>query len=93
MNTVSNFAFPLVCKSTAIRDMLVNRCNKKIETRPIVGGNITSQLFFRKYNKTHMPECPNATIIHQQGLYVGNNPDMTSAEINTIVSIFSKSNQ
>jgi dTDP-4-amino-4,6-dideoxygalactose transaminase len=33
-------------------------------------------------------ENPNAKLIHEQGLYFGNNPDMTKKEIDRIVSIF-----
>lgn len=84
MEVVSNFAFPLICKTQQIRDEVVERCNNKIEIRPVVGGNISSQPFFIKYiSKTNI-DCPNASLVHERGLYFGNNPEMTSREISII---------
>lgn len=90
LDTVSNFAVPLVCRSQNIRDSLVRRCNGVVEIRPIVGGDMTNQPFFRKYVPalTNTP-CPNARLIHEQGLYFGNNPELTKQEIETLVRIFS----
>lgn len=87
---VSNFAVPIICKSREIRDSLVEKCKDKIEIRPIVGGDMVSQPFFQKY----LPELKktfnntNAKLIHEQGLYFGNNPDLTEKEIQTIIKIF-----
>ncbi len=90
LDTVSNFAVPLVCRSPKIRDALVSRCDGVVEIRPIVGGDMTNQPFFRKYEPsfTNTP-CPNARLIHEQGLYFGNNPELTKKEIETLVKIFS----
>lgn len=87
---VSNFAVPVVCKSKGIRDALIEKCEGKIEIRPIVGGDMTQQPFFRKYAKEfgQLPDNSNAAIIHGQGLYFGNNPELTPAEIKKIISIF-----
>lgn len=84
----SNFAVPVICKSTKIRDELVKLCDKKVEIRPIVGGNIIEQPFFSKYVKNTFPNCQNAKLIHAQGLYFGNNPDLTKKEIQIILNIF-----
>jgi CDP-6-deoxy-D-xylo-4-hexulose-3-dehydrase len=47
------------------------------------------QPFFEKYaGRTTPSSCPNAELIHNQGLYFGNNPEMTENEINLIRSIF-----
>lgn len=87
---VSNFAVPIVCKSKKIRDELVERCKNKIEIRPIVGGDMVSQPFFQKYEPDIMKKFnnSNAKLIHEQGLYFGNNPDLTKKEIKEIISIF-----
>jgi CDP-4-dehydro-6-deoxyglucose reductase, E1 len=90
MSIVSNFAVPLICRSTAIRDRLVKRCNKKIEIRPIVGGDITQQPFFRKYITKNGTSCPNAELIHNQGLYFGNHPELTRREMDSIISLFTE---
>jgi len=90
IETISNFAVPIICRSRALRDELVERCAGKVEIRPIVGGDMVSQPFFKKYNKGRLISCPNAKIIHTQGLYFGNNPDMTEKEIQTIIKIFTQ---
>lgn len=93
MDFHSNFAVPVICASTRIRDELVKKCEGKIEIRPVVGGDMTQQPFFHKYMKkyTHMGNQSNAELIHKQGLYFGNNPELTQKEINTIVKIFCSS--
>lgn len=88
---VSNFAVPIICKSVEIRNKLVEQCNNIVEIRPIVGGDITSQPFFLKHTKDYSKgfSNPNANLIHNQGLYFGNNPEMTEKDINTIIKVFS----
>lgn len=93
IDIVSNFAVPVVCKSTEIRDNLVKKCAGKIEIRPIVGGDITKQPFFSKYMpKQYSKDLrkSNAEIAHDQGLYFANNPELTTDEINLIISIFTE---
>lgn len=88
---VSNFAVPVVCKSVEIRNKLVDLCNDVVEIRPIVGGDITSQPFYLRHTKDYSKSFfnPNANLIHNQGLYFGNNPEMTNKEVNTIIKLFS----
>ena len=87
---LSNFAVPVVCRSRERRDALVAQCAGRIELRPILGGDVTQQPFFR----THMSEyadilgASNARLINEQGLYFGNNPDHTDADIEEILSVF-----
>ncbi len=87
---LSNFAFPVICKSRAIRDELVRKCENKIEIRPIVGGDMTIQPFFRKYMKKYLHVNPssNAKLVHEQGLYFGNNPELTKQEMQEIINVF-----
>ena len=91
MSMVSNFAVPLVCKTVHIKEQLVRRCKNKIEIRPIVGGDMTEQPFFYKYMKgfSHF-DCPNARLVHRQGFYFGNNPEMTTNELKEILSTFTR---
>lgn len=92
LDVVSNFAVPVICKSQKIRDALVDACNKVIEIRPIVGGDMTNQPFFKKYVTSNNSEWKksNARLIHEQGLYFGNNPELTQNEIKTILRVFTK---
>lgn len=87
----SNFAIPVVCKTQKLRNELVKACNGKLEIRPIVGGDMTQQPFFDRYVTGYKQfiRHSNSKLIHQQGLYFGNNPELTKAEIKTILSIFS----
>ena len=85
---VSNFAVPIICKTRKIRDTLVKACNKKIEIRPIVGGDMTTQPFFAKYARGKIKELENVRLIHEQGLYFGNNPELTKSEIEFVIKTF-----
>lgn len=91
MDFVSNFAYPLICRSFAIRDRLAKKCNRLTEIRPIVGGDITKQPFFLKHARTYagILEHSNAQLIHQQGLYFPNNPELSEKDIQIMIQIFS----
>ncbi|MBI3980647.1 DegT/DnrJ/EryC1/StrS family aminotransferase [Candidatus Microgenomates bacterium] len=85
----SNFAFPLICTSEKLRNELVKKCANKVEIRPIVGGNIRLQPFFTKYlTGDRFPPTDNADLVHRQGLYFGNNPELTRQEIELIINLF-----
>ncbi|RJQ37071.1 DegT/DnrJ/EryC1/StrS aminotransferase family protein [Candidatus Microgenomates bacterium] len=88
---ISNFAVPVICKSQAIRDELVEKCKNRLEIRPIVGGDMLHQPFFQKYMPDYVSisKNKNAKLVHEQGLYFGNNPEMTQKEIDEIIKIFS----
>jgi len=89
IDVVSNFAVPVICRSEKIRDKLVALCDGIVEIRPIVGGDMTSQPFFKKYvNRSDNFKNTNARLIHDQGLYFGNNPELTIKEMDLIVNIF-----
>ncbi len=87
---VSNFAVPIICKSEKIRDELVAKCQNKIEIRPIVGGDMTRQPFYKRNMKRYANILgdSNAKLAHEQGLYFGNNPELTESEIEEILSVF-----
>jgi CDP-6-deoxy-D-xylo-4-hexulose-3-dehydrase len=90
IDLISNFAVPLVCRTREIRDELIKKCEGKIEIRPVVGGNMTSQPFFKKYMSKYAQEKNglNAELINENGLYFGNNPELTQKEIKEIINIF-----
>jgi len=90
ISKVSNFAYPVICKSKTIREMLIKKCENSIEIRPIVGGDMTHQPFYKKH-MSHYEKIlnnSNANIIKEQGLYFGNNPEMTKKEIALIIHTF-----
>jgi len=88
IDTISNFAVPIICKSKKIKEALVEKCNGKLEIRPIVGGDIVQQPFFAKYIKIPLQINYNAKLIHENGFYFGNNPDLTAKEIKIIIDLF-----
>lgn len=92
MDFLSNFAVPIICRSVKIRDELVKKCENKIEIRPIVGGDMTQQPFFKKHQKVFFRILgdSNAKLIHERGLYFGNNPELTDDEIDAIVKVFTE---
>lgn len=92
LDFLSSFAIPVICKSQKIRDELVEKCKDKIEIRPIVGGDMVRQPFFLKYMRENalLFKDSNAKLVHDQGLYFGNNPELTSAEKNVILEVFTK---
>lgn len=81
MGIVSNFAMPVVCKSSELAVSYRSKFEASgVEIRPIIAGNMTEQPFYRKYVKDATLR-PNAHHIHVSGFYFGNNPDMTEDEV------------
>lgn len=88
MDVVSNFAMPLVFKSEQLKDTYCSRCEKLgIEVRPIVGGVMADQPFFKKYiNTSH--DIPVSRLAFKQGFYFANNPELTTTEIEYLINAF-----
>lgn len=85
---VSNFSIPIICRTKDLRNELVKQCRKKIEIRPIIGGDMQVQPFFQKYSKGNSFKSLNAKLIHEQGFYFGNNPELTKKEIKYLLHFF-----
>jgi CDP-4-dehydro-6-deoxyglucose reductase, E1 len=79
---ISNMAYPTIPKDIEkTRKKLVK---SKIEHRPLICGSIGLQPFWTdRYGKT---DLRNATKLHNCGIYVPNNPDLTNAELEKITS-------
>ena len=89
IDLISNFALPIICRDQATRDALVARAENRVEVRPIVAGDITQQPFFKKYvpDVIRALQNPNADLIHKNGFYCPNNPELTSEDIATIIDV------
>ncbi len=87
IDVVSNFAFPVIAKSKKIQELIRERAKGKVEIRPLIAGNITRQPFYKLHGQIQ-EELPNADIIHHHGLYFGNNPELTDADIKTLIEVF-----
>ncbi|HEX4048170.1 MAG TPA: DegT/DnrJ/EryC1/StrS family aminotransferase, partial [Elusimicrobiota bacterium] len=84
MELVSNFAMPVVFRERERFERTRQAfTDARIEIRPIIAGDMTRQPFYRKYVSEPEP-CPNSGLVHQQGFYFGNNPDLTEEELATI---------
>lgn len=89
MDLISNFAMPMICKSIETKNKCIQICNKEgIEIRPIVGGVMSDQPFFKKYIKERY-DLPNSRLAHENGFYFANNPELTASEKNKIIKTFS----
>lgn len=89
LTRISNFAFPLICKSKVVRDKYMGLAKDAgIEIRPIVAGSINNQAFFAKYVAKKF-SLKNAEKVHNDGFYFGNNPDLTERELSLLVKTFS----
>lgn len=84
LDTLSNFAIPLICKSSEILEKYIEKFEKAgVEIRPIVGWDLTRQLFWTNtYGEN--PEDTNAKMIHTQWFYFGNSPEYTQEEMDIL---------
>lgn len=90
MDIVSNFAMPIICRSKELFDKYRARFEENgVEIRPIIAGDMTKQVFHKKYISSG-DECKNASRIHVQGFYFGNNPELTDKEVGLLVSLLKK---
>lgn len=81
LDVVSAFAIPVICRSASLARQYVKRFTRaEVEIRPIVGGAITEQPFFRALFP-RADSMPNAGLINSQGFYFGNHPELTEPEI------------
>lgn len=79
-NNNSSFCFPFVCKSKEIKQKLIDLFDKNgIEYRPIVGGNLLRQPYLKDY--VIEEESGAADLIHENGVYIGNNQFVTSKDM------------
>lgn len=85
----SAFAFPVLCTTGEIKNKLIAACKDIIEIRPIVGGDMALQPFFKKYfpNADKLYPAPNAAHVHNFGLYLPIHAEMDDADIETISKV------
>ena len=89
MDIVSNFAVPVICRSAAIADGYKSKFNDAgVEIRPVIAGNMTRQPFYRKYFPKSV-RLPNSDLVHQNGFYFGNNPELTESELALLAGLVS----
>ena len=89
MEKLASFSIPIICRSEKIRDQLVRRCRDIVEVRPVLAGDMTQHPFFRRLPKKIAISIatPNADLIHRQGMYFGNNPELNASERASIIHV------
>lgn len=89
IDLVSNFAFPVICKTKEILSKALNIFHENmIEIRPLVGGNMARQPFLRDYT-SYATNLVNSDIAHDFGFYFPNNPELKQEELDRIVNCLS----
>lgn len=89
IQTLSPFAFPVLCKTPELRRKYFERFSGAgVEIRPMIAGNMQNQPFFKKYVK-QVYDLPSVDFIHECGFYCGIYPEMTTSDIETIKSCLS----
>jgi CDP-4-dehydro-6-deoxyglucose reductase, E1 len=80
---VSNFAYPVISSN---RNKIVKRLqSENIEVRPLICGSMSLQPFYiKQFGRVNMP---NASIIHRDGFYIPNHPDLSEDDILKITDI------
>ena len=81
---MSSFCFPLISKNLENHLRLEELLGEyKVEYRPVVGGNLLKQPFLKGYEAN----CPNADILHERGLYIGNSHFVGDEHMNLLEEI------
>lgn len=84
----SNYSFPIVCRN---REMFVKLRQalktNSIDYRPIVGGNLLRQPFLKNYKFGVSKKHYTVDTVNDQGLYIGNNPQVGTTEIRKLKTI------
>ncbi len=90
LSCVSNFAFPIMCRSPTLRQKYIQRFSDAgVEVRPMIAGNIQHQPFYKKYISETFA-LPGADLIHRCGFYCGNSPDYSDSDLEVIISCLRK---
>ena len=81
---LSSFCFPLISKDVETHNRLQALLKEyRVEYRPVVGGNLLRQPFLKGYEA----RCPNADILQERGLYIGNSHFVGDGHMNMLAEI------
>ncbi len=90
MDIISNFSMPIICKDESVAEIYRKKFSEAdVEIRPIIAGNMTRQPFYKKY-VSDQSDQPNSDLVHANGFYFGNNPELTVDEVNTLCELLNK---
>jgi CDP-6-deoxy-D-xylo-4-hexulose-3-dehydrase len=83
---ISNFSYPIISKN--IKKLTEELSNNNIECRPLICGSINEHPFW--YERYGRKELPNSKLVHEFGIYIPNNHQMTDEEITKVIEIVNK---
>jgi len=84
----SSFCFPFICRTSEIKTKLISSFEEfGIEYRPVVGGNLLRQPYLKNYSISGKKENFNVDIIHENGIYIGNNQFVTDEDMDLLETI------
>ena len=85
--SISSFALPFVFKQKKFLEKFKNQLiRNKIEFRSLITGDLTKQPYLKKYKKKNF----NAEIIHDRGIYIGNNQFVNNKNFEMLEKILLK---
>ena len=83
---ISNFSFPIITKNN--KRLSESLIENDIECRPLICGSINEHPFwYERYGKQTLP---NSKLVHDYGMYIPNNHQMTDDEVNKVIDIVNK---
>ena len=80
---ISNFSYPIITKN--IKQLVEKLTENNIECRPLICGSINEHPFW--YERYGKQDFPISKKVHEYGLYLPNNHQMTEDEINKVISV------
>ena len=80
---MSNFSFPIITKN--IKKLTEALLKNDIECRPLICGSINEHPFW--YERFGKSSLPNSKLVHEMGIYIPNNHQMTDEEISKVINI------
>jgi len=79
-----------VCKTPELRKHYLGKFIKAgVEIRPMIAGNMQEQPFYKKYVK-ELYEMPGADMMHTNGFYCGNYPELLEEDLLIIENLLRK---
>ena len=83
---ISNFSYPIITKNIA--ELVEKLTENNIECRPLICGSINEHPFwYERYGKQDLPISKK---VHEYGLYLPNNHQMTVEEVDKVINIVNK---
>ena len=84
ISRLASFAFVVLCQSPEVKRHQIERFTAAgVEVRPVIGGNMQRQPFYKKHVET-LYDLPGADFVHDCGFYFANYPELTEDDLTTL---------